>query len=253
MNRILGALSPQSREAAEKDPMQFLSQYSHFQTILVEAEKNKLADQSPYRERIADMRRQILVNAQLNEFATKYVVTPEMQKKQYDQNPDSYKEVKAKIIYIPFTVSAAPASTGGKRVLTEPEAKTRAEEVVKKARVAGADFGKLVEEYSEDPTSKAKGGDLGIPIRANNQNVPEPMRKVVLTLKAGDVSEPYRHDNGFYIFRAETAGVLPYDQVKDDIFKELKDVALKNWLEETKKQSTFKIESENYFSKYTKQ
>ena len=38
------------------------------------------------------------------------------------------------------------------------------------------------------------------------------------------MSEPLRHQNGYYVIRVESAGVLPYDKVKDEIYKELKDV-----------------------------
>ena len=56
-----------------------------------------------------------------------------------------------------------------------------------------------------------------------------------------------RHQNGYYIFRAESAGVLPYEKVKDEIYKELKDVGFNEWKEKTKAQSSVQFENEAFF------
>ena len=63
----------------------------------------------------------------------------------------------------------------------------------------------------------------------------------VLALKAGQVSEPFRHQNGYYVFRAESAGVLPFEKVKDEIYKELKDVGFAEWKEKTKAESSSSV------------
>lgn len=44
---------------------------------------------------------------------------------------------------------------------TETEAQTKAEEVLAKAKAAGADFAKLADENSDDPSAKTNHGDLG--------------------------------------------------------------------------------------------
>ena len=62
-------------------------------------------------------------------------VLPEQQKKFYDEHTDRYREVQAKLIYIPFSWD------GG-----ENEAKSKAEKVVQQAR-GGVDFLKLVKYF----------------------------------------------------------------------------------------------------------
>ena len=52
------------------------------------------------------------------------------------------------------------------------------------------------------------------------------------------------HNTGYYIFKVLTNGQAAFDQVKDDVVKELKDAGLKHWLEEVKKNSSVSIENE---------
>lgn len=55
---------------------------------------------------------------------------------------------------------------------------------------SGADFAQLAMDYSEDMNSAATGGDLGyVPESALNQSDPA-LKKIVLGLKAGQVSQP---------------------------------------------------------------
>jgi peptidyl-prolyl cis-trans isomerase SurA len=55
---------------------------------------------------------------------------------------------------------------------------------------SGADFAQLAMDYSEDMNSAATGGDLGyVPESALNQSDPA-LKKLVLSLKPGQVSQP---------------------------------------------------------------
>lgn len=68
-----------------------------------------------------------------------------------------------------------------------------------KARIdEGEDFGKLAEEFSDDPGSKRKGGDLGI--IAKGQMVPE-FEDAVYNMSEGEVSEPVKTEFGYHIIK----------------------------------------------------
>lgn len=246
IDRMLSPLSPVRQQMAHRDPKAFLEEFALFDLIADMAEKSKVYDKSPYKEQIAEMRRQIIVQAQVNEYKNSLPIMPADQKKYYDANVDKYKETKVKMIFIPF--AAAPvADAKGKKPLTEPAAKAKAESVVNLAR-SGVDFVKLVKEHSEDPGTGGHDGDLGIGIRPSTTNVPENVKKAVLAMKQGDISDPLKQENGYAVVRAESIALAPYESVKDDIFKEMKDAEVRNLIDETRKKATVKIENNAYFS-----
>ncbi|HYP14308.1 MAG TPA: peptidylprolyl isomerase [Bryobacteraceae bacterium] len=240
---LLAGTPSQAWPAFMTDPAQFLRNYAWYMHLVSDAEKRGLDKQSPYREQMAFQRMQLLTMAQHAEAKKQIVVTRDEEKKYYDENRERFREVQAKLIYVPFS------STGdGKKVLTEEQALKKSASIAKQAQ-AGADFVKLVKEHSEDPGSVAQNGDIGTGIRTNTTNIPEPMRKAVLALKVKQVSEPVRHENGYYVFRAESESVLPYDTVREEIYNDLKQQGFLAWQKKTQAESSIEISDENFLRK----
>jgi len=244
VEKYVRSLPPQMQQQALRNRTQFIQQYALLLRLSEMAEKAKLYDKSPYKESLETNRRNILTQAQINEIYNTLPVRAEDQKKYYEENKGKYDQVKVKVIYISFGSGAVSSSTDIKKHLSEDDAKARAVKLVQEAR-GGADFVKLVKENSEDATSKAKDGDFGTLSRADN--LPDPIRSVIFALKAGDVSEPVRQPNGFYIFRAEEISQKPYEAVSNDIYSELKRQRLNEWMESTIKSLNIKIENEQAF------
>ncbi len=231
---------PQLQQALKKNPVELLRYYGFMKRLAAMAEAGKLDRESPQVERLRISRMQIMAEAQMDAFKLDADITPEEQKKFYESNRQRYATARVRVIYVSYMLNPPKTSApGAKKIASEPEARAKAEVILKELR-AGADFAKLVKQYSEHTESAAKGGDFGT-IRGSD-NYPEDVKKAVLTGKAGDLIGPIRLGNGYYIFRVDESILQPYDSVKDEIFTELKDKRFYNWIEKVRSAVDVKLE-----------
>lgn len=106
--------------------------------------------------------------------------------------------------------------TVGKTDAEVEEIRKKAQEVLKKARRPGANFGELAKRYSED-TTKEKGGDLGWILPG--QTVPE-FEKEAFTLPKGAISSLVKTEYGFHIIEVldrESARTKTFEEVRGGI------------------------------------
>jgi parvulin-like peptidyl-prolyl isomerase len=215
----------------QQNPKQFLTEHAYYLELLKYAESNGLDKKSPYKEALEFQRMFILTNAALNAKMTSIEVLPEAQQKYYESNQRQFRELRVRMIYFPFTDAA-----------TEEEAKSKAAAVAKQAK-AGEDFVKLAKENSEDST----GAGADFAVRNSSSQPPAHMKEVLFNQQPGEITEPLRHDNGYYVFRVESADVLPYEKVRDEIYKALKEAQFQQWQNETRQRATVQFENEAFF------
>ena len=208
--KIIAVLPPDNQPLAMRDRKTFLQQWAFMRKLAQMAEKQKLDQENPAREQLEYSRLMILSQAKLAEALNSLTVEPAEIVNFYDTNKERFKEIRVKTIYVSF-------GNGGK-ARTEDEAMAKATKLLADIR-GGADFVKLVKENSEDETSKAKDGDFATLRR--NDNIPDAIRTAVFSLKQGEVSEPVRQPNGFYLLRADEVRYRPLSQVRNEIFTQL--------------------------------
>ncbi|MBS1816105.1 MAG: peptidylprolyl isomerase [Acidobacteria bacterium] len=100
---------------------------------------------------------------------------------------------------------------------TDAAARAKAEDLLKKIK-AGGDFAALAKANSDDPGSKASGGELGW-VKKNGQMVPE-FENAAMALAKGQVSGLVKTQFGYHIIQAtdrQTAHTKSFDEVKDEI------------------------------------
>lgn len=110
--------------------------------------------------------------------------------------------------------------TVGKTDAEVAEIKKTAEKVLAEVK-KGGDFAKLAKQYSEDPGSKDKGGDLGWIVRG--QTVPQ-FEQAAFSLPVGSVSDLVQTQYGFHIIKVlgrETAHTKPFSEVQPQILQTL--------------------------------
>ena len=101
----------------------------------------------------------------------------------------------------------------------------RAEEVLAQLQANPADFVKLAKQYSQDPGSAEKGGDLGFFGRGM---MVKPFEDAVFSLKEGELSGVVRSDFGFHLIRLtglRPEQARPLAEVRAEIAAELKSQA----------------------------
>jgi peptidyl-prolyl cis-trans isomerase C len=189
------------------------------------------------------MKLQFLRNARLNDENNTFPVSSEMIDAYYKQHSAQYEQAKIKVIYIPFAGQVVPTGTdaaalaaaakqavqAGQSKRPEAEARTLAAAIVKQIR-DGADFVKLVQQYSEDAASKAVGGDFPA-IKAGSE-YPAELKTAVFAMKPGEISDPIRQPSAFYIIRLEEKGPQPVGEIGEAIVTALRGEHLNQWTKE---------------------
>jgi peptidyl-prolyl cis-trans isomerase C len=240
LQAVLRAFDPQQQKVRLADLRTFLDQFALMMRLSGMAEKAGLDKKTPLKEQMAYNRLVALAQAQLNEAQNGVFVSPEEARKFYDDNPDLYTQARIKLIYIPFSPNAsAPRDPAAKAVLSESEAKAKAEKLYADLQT-GADFVKMVKENSGDPTSVAKDGDY-TPIRKSDQ-IPAEIKNAVFALKPSEVARPIRQPNGFYIIRLEGIDKESYASVEKKLTGELADARIRDWVQNTQKSIQINIE-----------
>jgi len=164
-----------------------------------------------------DLRKNLLIQMLVNDKVLKNIkITDEEVRKHYDLNQLEFEQperVRASHILIRFDPNGAPEQ--------KAEAKKKIEEIIDQLK-QGADFGMLASKYSEDPGSKAQGGDLGFFPRG--RMVPA-FEKAAFETEPGQLSDIVESQFGYHVikvFEKRPAGVESFEEAKPRIEAKLK-------------------------------
>ena len=128
--------------------------------LLAQEAKEQKADQEKlFKLQAAYQVDNLLAVYYLNNYLKTAKVSDEEMKKYYDEHKSEYETMRARHILIRFKGSRVPLKPDQKD-LTQEEALDKANAVRKRLQ-AGADFGQVAKEESDDAGSGANGGSLG--------------------------------------------------------------------------------------------
>ncbi len=152
-------------------------------------------DDAKLREQIKDGLAQ--TNWIKSQIGDKADVTPADAEKFYKENEEQFKiaDDQVRASHILFATKDAEGNDLPADKTKEKEAAAAA--AYKKIK-DGADFAKLADELTEDPSGKGRGGDLNY--FPKGQMVPE-FDKEVFSMKVGDVSEPVKTQFGYHVIK----------------------------------------------------
>jgi len=168
---------------------------------------------------MADLRRNlersmIFQRVQQNEVLGKIGVSDDEARKYYESHMNEF--TTAPSVTLREIQVSLPADTRGINVGLDEAAKARAEALRVRVTTGGESFEKLAAEVSDSP-SKANAGLIG-PISLNDVNAE--LRKLVESMKPGEISQVIRLPRGYQLLKLETlapAQTMTLEQAREQI------------------------------------
>jgi parvulin-like peptidyl-prolyl isomerase len=229
MGELRGLLVAVNNAQAAANVQGFLDQWCMVRKMAQLAEEEKLDKESPVKEELLYALKFTLAQAEIQHQANPIVQMSD-EERYYNDHKANYEQVKTYEIFIAFSNSAASQTgSGGKKILSEAEAKVKAATLLDQIR-KGADFKKLARENSDDEISRVKDGFLSD--LKPTDSIPEIFRDAIFKLKKGETTEVLGQENGngFYIFHAEDVIFKPYDDVRDQVDRAYKEERFRQWM-----------------------
>ncbi len=177
---------------------------------LVTAQESGVADRPQVMQQLAQQRRDLLIRTYLNETMSKVPAVPDSEAlAYYNAHLGEYR---------------TPAGVTLQHIQTGTEA--RARQALKLAR-GGRDWATLVQQYSADTLTRARGGALGTVTREGlfpALGRQPALAESAFALGAGGIGGPFRSDRGWHVLKVEEIrpeGVRPFDVVRPMILRQL--------------------------------
>jgi len=255
MDALLAELPVQTQTIVQKSPARFIQDFLNFILLEKKAEEDGLDKQSPYKQELFYQKLMLLANAEGEKGRNSIIIQRDQEEKYYEENKEAvYRVVNTKVIYIGYAAAAAtkagakPAAAANPAngvTRTEAEAKAKIEGL-RKQILAGADFGKLAKENSDDKTSAAKDGDYGSITRSSPY--PAVIKDAIFKLKPGEVSEPIEQPSGIYLVKAVETSYQPFVEVEAQIRDLLTNQQFQHWQDDLRTHNKVTVEVPAYFS-----
>lgn len=215
--------------ASETGKKAYLDRLIVKKLLLREASKAKMENEKEYKDRLSEIREQLLIESLLKKkIADESKIPEEDLKKYYDGHKEEFKKDKE-------------INTRHILVKTEEEAKEIQGKLSK-----GEDFVELAKKYSIDPSAKATGGEIGF--QPKGSLVPEYEHAALKLTKVGQTSGIVKTQFGYHIIRLEGTkppSYVPFNEVKEfirqKIAQEKQKELLGKYIEDLKKSAKITI------------
>lgn len=146
----------------------------------------------------------ILQSYLLRELQQRTSVSDEEIRQYYEAHKNEFEQVRARHILF----STRPILRDGNPPPDRETVRRKAQEVLRRAR-AGEDFAALAREFSDDPGSKEKGGDLDFFGRGR---MVREFEDAAFALQPGQISDLVETSYGFHIIKVEARRIAPLDE-----------------------------------------
>ena len=213
VDRMLAYYPPETQQRLQENPAEMetlVKRMLEVKIIADVAKREKFDQQTQIKKQLAYVMDDFLSKEYLAKVVMKNATVSDADLREYyTQNREKLgvpEQVRAR--HILFKVD--PASTEDEK----KQVKARAQTILKRAK-AGEDFEKLARAYSDDQTSKTKGGDLGY--FAPGRMVPE-FEGAAFYTDPGEITDIVETKYGYHIIKVED-----HIEARERSFEELKD------------------------------
>lgn len=187
-------------------------------------------------------REKIIVSAMRQTYVKEdFAISPLQIQAYYDKHKVDYstpEQVKLRMIVLREGSDSDTGLPGGKKEMARE---------IRAKLTSGAEFGRMAQMYSEDPTTQAAEGDWGW---IDKKTLSEELTAHAFALRAGEISNVIQIGNSYYIMMVEArknAAVKPIGEVRDEIEQNLiqaeKMKELQRWLDTLRQAAYIKIYS----------
>lgn len=170
-----------------------------------------------------------------------FLISPTQIQAYYDKHRQDYttpEQIKLRMIVLREDDSSDTGLAGGKEEMAR-EIRTKLQ--------SGAEFGRMAQMYSEDPSTQASEGDWGW---IDRKTLSEELTSRAFSLRAGEISDVIRIGNSYYIMMVEArknATTKPISEVRDEIEQNLvqqeKMKEFQRWIDTLRQNAYIKIYS----------
>ena len=200
---------------------------------------------------LADLRRNlerqmIQQRVQQNEVLGKIGVTDDEARRYYEAHLNEF--TTPPTVTLREILVAVNSDAKGLNVAGDEAASARAEEIRKRVTTGGESFEKLAAEVSDSP-SKANAGLIG-PLSVND--ISPDLRKLIESMKPGQVGELVRTPRGYQILKLETitpTETLPLDkareQISERVFTDKRKAEFQKYLQKLRAQAIIEWKNED--------
>jgi len=246
---VIGANLPPARR------VQVANRYAEMLTFADQAQKAGLDKTPEFQEEMEQQRRQLREETRLRRLQSlalaydrhlraKYGKVPDAEvEKYYNENKAAYEEVTLKRVY----VRRVRAQGDKKPALDEAATKALAEKIRERA-AAGEDLDKLQQEATAAVTpeaAKMPAAPTSMGARRRGA-LPPDQEAQIFNLSAGQVSPVFEELPGFFIYKVESKRVVPLEELKTQLVRQLEEQKVKDAIEHTLGLVKTTID-ENYF------
>lgn len=215
VDAMIGLFPPEQQSMIKMDPRneQMLLSNLLDNVIVSDVAKKKGVDKTKKIQRQLEIiKNEFLAKAYVqSEIVAKVKLTDKDVEKYYKEHKQEFEKpetITARHILIAIKPDAKDSE--------KQDARKKAEGLLERIK-KGEDFAKLASEYSEDPGSKTRGGDLGTFPR---KTMVEEFEKAAFALKPGEVSGVVETQFGYHLIKVDekkTPETPPFDSIKEEV------------------------------------